>query len=314
MKEAKRVNSIFSAIIVLSIVSELIIGFFFYDAIDLDNLIINEAFVEGILLLPAIVGILIFRDKSESLSDRLMFKKLRPKALLAVFLYALAIIPIGTLANAVSLLFTDNTVTESSDLYLSQDIMTALLFVAIVGPFVEEFVFRAVIYKGYRKAGGRIGAVVLSSLLFGLMHMNLNQLVYAFVVGMLLAIVAEAAGSIWAPLLCHLVFNAENVSAMFISDAIYEGEEELSYTYSNDEILESIILYALISAVAIMILILLLRWITTIQDTSNQVKEIFTLYDKEERKNRLFTPSLIIGILFSVGYIILLELSKVITI
>jgi len=38
------------------------------------------------------------------------------------------------------------------------------------------------------------------------------------------------------------------------------------------------------------------------------------LYDKEERKNRLFTPSLIIGILFSVGYIILLELSKVMTI
>lgn len=310
MKEAKRVNTIFSSIIVFSIVSELIIAFFLYDVINLDNLIVNEALVEGILLLPAILGLLICAEKSESLADRLMFKKLKPKAILATFLYALAIIPVGTFANAISLLFTDNTVTESSDLYLNQDIMTALLFVAIVGPFVEEFVFRAVIYKGYRKAGGRIGAVILSSLLFGLMHMNLNQLIYAFVVGMLLALVAEAAGSIWAPLLCHLVFNAENVLAMFLSDALSSEEADMVYNYTNDELIDSIIIYAFVSVIAILILILLLRWITTIQDTTEQMKEIFTSYDIEERKNRLLTPSLIVGVLLSVGYIVLLELSK----
>lgn len=310
MNEAKRVNSIFSSIMVITIASELAISLWLYNLVDLDNLMVNEGIVEGMLFLPALIGVLILRNKEESLCDRLMFRKLRLKAIFPLVLYGIVIIPIGTLANAVSLLFTDNTVTESSSLYLNQNIMTALVFVAVVGPFVEEFVFRAVIYNGYRKAGGRMGAVVLSSLLFGLMHLNLNQLVYAFTVGMLLALVAEAAGSVWASLIGHLVFNAENVIMMFLADGLFEEAAESSYDFSKDELMDSIILYAIIAAIAIFIIVLLLRWISNIQGTSENMKEVFSVYEKEERKNRLITPVLFVGIIISVGYIILYELIK----
>ena len=51
---------------------------------------------------------------------------------------------------------------------------------ALFGPFCEEFCFRGVVYRGYLKSGNVTGAVLLSSLLFGLMHMNFNQAPYAF--------------------------------------------------------------------------------------------------------------------------------------
>lgn len=305
--EAKRVNTIFSSIIIFSIVSELIIGFFLMDFVDLDNLIVNELIVEALLLIPAIVGILYKRNKEESLSDRLAFHKMKPKAIWATVLCGIVIIPIGTLANAVSLLFTENTVTESSDLYLNQGVMTAMVFVAVVGPFVEEFVFRSVIYKGYRKAGGRMGAVMLSALLFGLMHMNLNQLVYAFVVGMLLALVVEAADSVWASVICHFVFNAENVAVMFLS-RFWDPETDVSsIDYGNEDLMELIIMYAFIATIALLIFIVLLRWITNIQGTSENMKEIFSSREFGEKKAKLFSVSLIWGILISVGYIVLYE-------
>jgi len=306
--EAKRVNTIFSSIIIFSIVSELLIGFFLMDYINLDNLIVNEMIVEALLLIPAIVGILYKRNKDESLADRLAFHKMKPKAIFATLLCGIVIIPIGTLANAVSLLFTENTVTESSSLYLDQSVMTALLFVAVVGPFVEEFVFRSVIYKGYRKAGGRIGAVVLSALLFGLMHMNLNQLVYAFVVGILLALVVEAADSVWASVICHFVFNAENVVVMFLTKFLEPETDVSAIDYGNEDLMELIILYAFIAMIALLIFILLLRWISNIQGTFENMKEIFSSREYDEKKPRLISVSLIWGVLLSIGYIVLFEI------
>lgn len=305
--EAKRVNTIFSSIIVFSIVSELIIGFFLMDYVDLDNLIVNEMIVELLLLTPAIIGILYKRNKEESLTDRLAFHKMKPKAICATVLCGIVIIPIGTLANAVSLLFTENTVTESSDLYLIQGVMTAMVFVAVVGPFVEEFVFRSVIYKGYRKAGGRMGAVLLSALLFGLMHMNLNQLVYAFVVGLLLALMVEAAGSVWASVICHFVFNAENVAVMFLTKFLDPETDVSAIEYGNEDLIGLIVMYAFIAIIALVIFIVLLRCISNIQGTSENMKEIFSSREVGEKKAKLFSVSLIWGLLISVGYIVLYE-------
>lgn len=307
--EQKRVNSIFTSIILFSIAGELIISFFLYDVIDLGNLLINEGIVESFLLIPAVIGLLVYRDKSQTIGERLRLNSLRPKTVFAVILYGIVIIPIGTFANAISLLFTENIVTESSSLYLEQNFVTVMLFVAVIGPLVEEFVFRGVIYNGYRKAGGRIGAILLSSLLFGLMHMNLNQLVYAFVVGILLAVVVEAADSLWASALCHFIFNAQNVVSMFLSEKLSAGVEELDYSYTKDELLELIIVYAFVAVIAIVIALLLLKWISKLQDSRLKMRELITEYEPGE-KPKLLTPVLWVGIAISLLYIALWEIIK----
>ena len=56
-------------------------------------------------------------------------------------------------------------------------------------------------------------AIVLSSVLFGLVHMQLLWIIYATLMGMLLAVVAEQEKSIGASILLHMAIN---FSALFV--------------------------------------------------------------------------------------------------
>ena len=61
-----------------------------------------------------------------------------------------------------------------------------MFFVGILAPVCEEVVFRGAIFGGMKKEGNIFKAVMVSGLLFGLLHMNINQASYAFVIGILL--------------------------------------------------------------------------------------------------------------------------------
>ena len=81
-----------------------------------------------------------------------------------------------------------------------------ILYAVVVAPFVEECLFRGLIYNQLRHCG-QIFAIVISALLFGLMHGNLMQLLTALFVGALLAFIRERYGFACA-ILMHLSNNA----------------------------------------------------------------------------------------------------------
>lgn len=64
----------------------------------------------------------------------------------------------------------------------------AVFILVVVGPFVEELIFRAGMFRLLHKKIGVLQAMVLSSLLFGIVHGNLAQGIPAFVIGMALAL------------------------------------------------------------------------------------------------------------------------------
>ena len=64
----------------------------------------------------------------------------------------------------------------------------AVFVVVILGPFVEELVFRAGIFRLLHKKIGVLQAMVISSLLFGIVHGNLSQGIPAAILGMALAL------------------------------------------------------------------------------------------------------------------------------
>ena len=81
-----------------------------------------------------------------------------------------------------------------------------ILYAVVVAPFVEECLFRGLIYNQLRHCG-QLFAIVISALLFGLMHGNLMQLLTALFVGALLAFIRERYGFACA-ILMHLSNNA----------------------------------------------------------------------------------------------------------
>ena len=79
--------------------------------------------------------------------------------------------------------------------------------VALLFPVIEELLFRGIIMQEFLSTMGRTPAIILSGLIFGLMHGQPIQIGYAFICGMILSAVYFYSQSIYIAILTHAVFN-----------------------------------------------------------------------------------------------------------
>ncbi len=104
--------------------------------------------------------------------------------------------------------FTPN---ESNTLY-SQDSMPLfgmicyLIWVCVIAPVTEEYMFRGAMLKTLSKYGSGF-AIVASALAFGLMHGNMGQTPMAFLIGLVMGYVAAKSGNIRQTIFIHMVNN-----------------------------------------------------------------------------------------------------------
>ncbi len=82
-----------------------------------------------------------------------------------------------------------------------------LLVFAVLPALVEELVFRGYVLRVFRAYGDWF-AVLVSSLLFGFMHGNIEQIPFAIVVGFLLGWLYVMTDNIWLPVAVHFGNNA----------------------------------------------------------------------------------------------------------
>lgn len=78
--------------------------------------------------------------------------------------------------------------------------------VAILPPLVEEFFFRGVILRMFRRFGDGF-AVVASAVLFALFHGNMAQSLFALICGLVLGFLMVKTNNIWVPIGVHFVNN-----------------------------------------------------------------------------------------------------------
>ena len=74
-------------------------------------------------------------------------------------------------------------------------------------PFIEEMLFRGILFSRLYRLSGRVTAAALSSLIFGLYHWNPAQGVYAFVMGLVFALAYEKTGRVEVPWALHGTCN-----------------------------------------------------------------------------------------------------------
>jgi uncharacterized protein len=90
----------------------------------------------------------------------------------------------------------------------SPAVLLAMIAVAcVVAPINEELLFRGVIYRGMRQRFGRAPALVVSGLLFGLLHANWAGFLPLALLGAVLALAYEQSGDIRVPIVAHALFN-----------------------------------------------------------------------------------------------------------
>jgi len=88
----------------------------------------------------------------------------------------------------------------------TDSLWATFIFMVIVAPIGEEFVFRKLLIDRTQKYGGFV-SVLLSGLIFGLMHGNFYQFFYAFALGLLLGYVYYSTGKIHLTIAIHAVIN-----------------------------------------------------------------------------------------------------------
>ena len=80
--------------------------------------------------------------------------------------------------------------------------------VAVIGaPLIEEIVFRGIVFRSLRRVSPAWVAILASSVLFGLYHMNLVQIVYATWMGIVAGIIYEKSNNLLFPILVHVANN-----------------------------------------------------------------------------------------------------------
>ncbi len=91
---------------------------------------------------------------------------------------------------------------------LTLDVPTMIFTAVIMAPLFEEIVFRGIIQKGMINNGVSANkAIWITSILFGVIHMNLWQFGGAVLLGYVLGIVYEKTQSLLLPILLHLFNN-----------------------------------------------------------------------------------------------------------
>ncbi|HEY8347192.1 MAG TPA: type II CAAX endopeptidase family protein [Symbiobacteriaceae bacterium] len=112
----------------------------------------------------------------------------------------------------------------------------ALLAGALVPAICEEAAFRGYIQTSLRPLGPT-GAVVLTGLLFGMMHLSLIRLLPLTVLGLLFAAAAERSGSLLPSMCMHFVNNGIALTLAFLlqgrSDSLLAGEGVRATTWPD---------------------------------------------------------------------------------
>lgn len=164
--------------------------------------------IADFLLLGIFVLDIVFKKKK--LSKELYLAKFRPVVVAPLLLMGVGLnIVLNQIVSVIP--FPESWVLsyENSVIPMNPDnCVFTMIFTVIVAPIVEEVVFRALAYTKLKRAMPTIVAAVLLSVIFGLIHGSLMQMVTIPFLGLVLVWVLERTKSLFAAILYHSVFNA----------------------------------------------------------------------------------------------------------
>ncbi|NCC86996.1 MAG: CPBP family intramembrane metalloprotease [Clostridia bacterium] len=87
---------------------------------------------------------------------------------------------------------------------------------AMVPALIEEFALRGVVMQPLRKFGDKF-AIVMSSLIFAVMHGNMVQAPFAFILGCAIGYLVIITGTLWTGVIIHFTNNAFSVVMSVVS-------------------------------------------------------------------------------------------------
>ena len=203
------------------------------------NIIISDPAAMQVLqillssLMFTVPFILVFKANNQRISDLVPLKKpLGNKT--AIFFIGLSVCAFANIANSFcgqlfGSLGIDYNVDFGDNPRGFFGFLLSLIATAVVPPLVEEFACRGVILGSLRKFGDGF-AVLVSAILFGLMHGNFDQMPFAFMVGLALGFIVVKTDSLWIAVAVHAANNFISVAFEYLLAGLSQNAQNLIYS------------------------------------------------------------------------------------
>lgn len=307
----KRINRfipvLFISYILLSILAGAVIGVMDINMPLWGSYLLSQA----IVLLPALIYVAIHKI---NIIACMPYRRLRISDGLLSLLFGYALVPTMQFVSNLTSLFSTNYVQDSVQELIAYPFVVQLLIIAVLPACVEEFVFRGLIYHSYRK-NGILGAAVLSGLVFGLMHLNINQLSYALLMGIVFALLVEVTGSMYSSMLAHFAANSYSIIMMQLVSMTSGGSELLEQSAQAAEssmnsvpvIIAQVVMLGLVAAGFLGIAYLLFKKIAVRNGRWEYLKEQLHKGFKPQNGERFLTPPLSATVAAALAYMLYIE-------
>jgi len=104
-------------------------------------------------------------------------------------------------------------------------VLTMVFLLVVIAPVFEEFLCRGIMYDALKPYGTGI-AIIISALLFGLMHGSLYMLFYTTAYGLVLGYLRYATGSLFTVTVIHAIVNSIAAGALLLLYLVNMTNEE----------------------------------------------------------------------------------------
>lgn len=269
-----------------------------------ESLVFNNLICEIVVILPVLIFILVSK---ENILSFLGFRRMKFTSVLMTGLFTFLSMPLLTVLNLFSQFWVENEVASAMESMNIGQMPFGLLYlsVGIVAPLFEEIACRGAYYHSYCRSGRAFGAMVMSALIFALIHMNFNQASYAFGMGILAVLLLEVTGSLWSCILYHGLINGSQIILLygtFRANPNVYSEQAGAMTF--DFLLYGMGVYLVLAAVTLPLAWAVLVWISINEGRQGALscflpKKAF--FQKTEKEDKLISVPFILALILCAG-------------
>ena len=206
MKKVSRANTYFLIIVLLQLFLPVHLIFNWLQITDIRLILVINHII--IFIFPAIIYLIITKQSARKV---LKLNKLYFKDSLLIVLLAFVCQPIMAFFSLLSQFFFENEIGNFMTEIVNTPYIFLLLLVAVLPAITEEVTIRGVVLSGYEDKNIYLSCIV-TGLLFGIMHLDPQQFLYATVLGGVLALVVRITNSIFAASLIHFLINGTSIT------------------------------------------------------------------------------------------------------
>lgn len=262
-----------------------------------------------LLILVCIIGYCLV--SKVSLRQTIPHKSLNVSTILLIVVFTWLTSPLITVVNLLSQFLVPNTAAATMDVVQGMPFWLLFFIMVLMPTFIEEIGFRGILLQNYRESGVWRG-ILLSALLFGLMHMNLNQMLYATVLGIIMGLLVEATNSIFSAMLMHFLINGSNVLMVYqqmqtstaSATELYESSlQQLGISHQTLLVI-MVLVYGIFAVFGTALAIPVYKGIASASGRAGYISALFKGNVRPYEKQKIVTIPLVLAIVCSVIYIV----------